>query len=72
MHEDQPPVPPKTSAEERESRAQQTLKRILAGGDLGSETRGLSNDFTDEYFARFRAWLRRLTGRSPRPPESPA
>ncbi|PPF86703.1 hypothetical protein C5B96_04790 [Subtercola sp. Z020] len=54
----------KTTAEQREARARETLQKISAGGDLGLEALTLSNDFTDEYTGRFRAWLRRRLGRS--------
>lgn len=63
-----PPVsPPRTTAGEREARAEETLKKILAGGDLGQESLALSNDFTDEYTGRFRSWLGRLSGRGTPP-----
>ncbi|RFA15025.1 hypothetical protein B7R22_07375 [Subtercola boreus] len=58
--------PRKTTADERETRAEEALQRIFAGGDLGAEATALSNDFTDEYTGRFRAWLRRVFRRSPR------
>jgi hypothetical protein len=51
-------------AEAQEERALQALDSILHGGDLGEETLRLSNEYTDGQTARFRAWLRRLTGRS--------
>ncbi|RFA09168.1 hypothetical protein B7R54_07970 [Subtercola boreus] len=51
---------PKTTAEQREARAEETLRRIFAGGDLGAEATALSNDFTDEYTGRLRAGLRRM------------
>jgi hypothetical protein len=54
----------KTTAEEREARARETLQKIVSGGDLGQEALALSNDFTDEYTGRFRAWVRRRRGRS--------
>ncbi|MDF2444236.1 MAG: hypothetical protein JWR01_2439 [Subtercola sp.] len=55
---------PKTTAEQREARAEETLRRILAGGDLGAEATALSNDFTDEYTGRFRRWLGRVFRRT--------
>ncbi|TPW73186.1 hypothetical protein [Schumannella sp. 10F1B-5-1] len=47
-------------AAEQQARAEQTLARIFAGGDLGAETLALSNRFTDDAAERLtRRWRRR-------------
>ncbi|RFA21111.1 hypothetical protein [Subtercola boreus] len=62
--DDRAPLP-RTTAAEREARAEEALQAILAGGDLGQEAQRLSNGFTDEYAGRIGAWLRRHLGRPP-------
>jgi hypothetical protein len=46
-------------AADQQARAEETLRRIFAGGDLGAETLALSNRFTDETVARWRSRRRR-------------
>lgn len=51
------------AADEQEKRALQALETILHGGDLGTETLALSNEFTDRHTRRAGEWLRGLAGR---------
>ncbi|MCS5714035.1 hypothetical protein NVV95_05660 [Herbiconiux sp. CPCC 205716] len=44
-------------AAEQEARALQALESIRHGGDLGTETLALSNEFTDRHTARLRSWV---------------
>ncbi len=40
-------------AAEQQRRAEEALRRIAEGGDVGTETLNLSNEYTDGVLARF-------------------
>ncbi|WP_411698854.1 hypothetical protein [Conyzicola sp.] len=48
------------TADARQQRAEELLRAVAGGANLGEETLKLSNEFTDEWTARFTARLKRI------------
>ena len=51
------PTPDETAAERRR-RAEEAVRAVAGGADLGEETQRLSNEFTDEWTSRITQRLR--------------
>ncbi|GAB3605388.1 hypothetical protein GCM10027413_07970 [Conyzicola nivalis] len=51
---------PEETADARQQRAEELLKAVAGGANLGEETLKMSNEFTDEWTARFTARLKRI------------
>lgn len=51
---------PDEIADARQQRAEQVLKAVAGGADLGDETLRLSNEFTDEWTTRIANRVRAL------------
>jgi len=55
---------PDDTVDARRQRAEEALRAVAGGADLGDETQRLSNEFTDEWTTRIAARLRALFRRS--------
>jgi hypothetical protein len=53
------PTPDETP-DARQQRAEQLLRAVAGGANLGEETLKMSNEFTDEWTGRFTARLKRI------------
>jgi hypothetical protein len=53
------PTPDET-ADLRRERAEEAVRAVANGADPTAEALRLSNEFSDEWVERFRAWLRRI------------
>jgi len=56
---------PEENADARQKRAEDLLKAVAGGADLGQETLKMSNEFTDEWTDRVKARLKRVLRRRP-------
>ena len=54
---------PEETADARQQRAEELLKAVAGGANLGEETLRMSNEFTDEWTDRLKAKVRRIFGR---------
>jgi hypothetical protein len=51
---------PEESADARQKRAEDLLRAVAGGANLGEETLKMSNEFTDEFTDRAKARLKRI------------
>jgi len=51
---------PEESADARQKRAEDLLKAVAGGANLGEETLKMSNEFTDEFTDKAKARLKRI------------
>ena len=54
---------PEENADARQKRAEDLLKAVAGGADLGQETFKMSNEFTDEWTDRLKARVKRILRR---------
>jgi hypothetical protein len=54
---------PEENADARQKRAEDLLKAVAGGANLGDETLKMSNEFTDEFTERLKARVKRVFGR---------